>query len=105
MVSDETARALWGWTLSELAAVAALFVLVAAGLFGDGSFLASTSRPLRLALLAFLGVELAIPVLIYLDIRRLPDPPDEIWVHAAAMPVVNVLGALAYLERRKRRRE
>ena len=105
MVDDDVEWALWAWTLPELAVVGVLLWLVADGLFGGGSFLASASRSLRLALLTFLAAELAIPVLVYLDIRRLADPPDHVWVHAAAMPLVNVLGAVAYLERRKRRRE
>ena len=102
MVSDDVERALWAYTLPELVAVAALLVLVANSVFGDGTFLASVSRSLRLALLAFLAVELLIPIAIYLDMRRLPDPPDRVWIHAAAMPIVNLLGAVAYLDRRNR---
>ncbi|PSQ06736.1 hypothetical protein BRC97_05510 [Halobacteriales archaeon QS_6_71_20] len=105
MVDDDAERALWAWTLPELAAVGVLLWLVADGLFGGGSFLASASRSLRLALLTFLATELAIPALVYLDIRRLADPPDSVWVHAAAMPLVNVFGVVAYLDCRKRRRE
>ncbi|MFC7070476.1 hypothetical protein [Halobaculum lipolyticum] len=103
MVSDEVEHALWAFTLPELVGVAALLALVANSVFGGGGFLASTSRPLRLALLAFLTVELLIPIAIYLDMRRLADPPDRVWLHAAAMPILNLLGAIAYLDRRNRR--
>ena len=105
MPEPSVERGLWVWTLSELAAVASLFVLVANSLFGGGAFLASVSVELRVAALAFLAVELAIPLFVYLDVRRTPAGANAAWVHAAAMPFVNLFGAVAYLEDRRRRRD
>jgi len=55
-----------------------------------------------LAAWLFLGSELLVPVAVYLDIRRRPDDVDPLWIHAAAMPILNVFGVLAYLEDRRR---
>ncbi|MFC7136163.1 hypothetical protein ACFQRB_05545 [Halobaculum litoreum] len=103
MVSAGVERALWAYTIPELVALAVLLALVAGSVFGAGTFLASTPFTVRVALLAFLVVELLIPIAVYLDMRRLDDPPDRVWIHAAAMPVVNLFGAIAYLDRRNRR--
>ena len=95
---DEAHRYLfWAYTLPELVVVAGAFLLLAASVFGGGSFLSSVSRPIRLALLAFLAVELLIPLWVWVDLRRRPDEGNSHWIHAAAMPVVNLFGLVAYL--------
>ncbi|MFC7095746.1 hypothetical protein [Halobaculum marinum] len=98
-------RGLWVWTLSELAFVVALLVLVANSLFGGGSFLSDVSVGVRVAALVFLVVELLIPLFVYLDVRGDPDRSAHTWVHAAAMPFINLFGVIAYLDDRRRRRE
>ena len=91
--------------VSELFVVAVGLVVVLASLLGRTTYLAGYSQRLRLVALAFLTVELLIPLGVYVDLRRRPDDPDPAWVHAVAMPVVNVLGLFAYLEERRRRLE
>jgi hypothetical protein len=56
------------------------------------------------AVAAFLVVELAIPLWVYYDLRRAPEGMSPLWVHAAVMPVLNILGLVAYLSERNRRR-
>lgn len=90
--------------LSGLFAVAVGFVVLAS-LLGRTTYLAGYSLRLRLVALGFLPVELLIPLGVYLDLRRRSDDPDFAWVHAVSMPVVNVLGLVAYLEERKRNLE
>lgn len=95
---DESHRYLfWVYTLPELVVVAGTFLLLAVSELGGGSFLSSVSRPIRLALLAFLAVELLIPLWVWVDLRRRPERSNSLWVHAAAMPVVNIFGLFAYL--------
>ena len=104
-MDESTERALWAFTAPEIAAVAVLFVLLAASVFGDGSFLSSVSRGVRLAALVFLAVELLIPLWVYLDMRRNPVGLDTVWLHAAATPLLNVFGLVAYLDARRRAAE
>ena len=54
--------------------------------------------------LAFVAVELLIPAWVFVDLRRREDEPSGLWVHAVAMPLVNVFGLLGYLEERRRSR-
>lgn len=102
MVDEAMERVLWIWTLSELAAVTIVFVLLTASTFGDGSFLATVSRQLRLVAVGVLAIELLIPLFVYFDIRRSPNNPDAIWMHVAAMPLLNIFGLMAYLADRSR---
>jgi bacteriorhodopsin len=104
-MADATDRVLWIWTVAELAGLAALLVLLVASVTGETAFLSSVSREIRVAAAAFVAVELLIPLLVYLDVRRQPDGPRTIWLHAVATPVVNVLGLVAYLAVRTRRSE
>ena len=78
MVNEDAERVLWIWTLSELVVITVLFLLLATSSFGKSSFLASVSRPIRLAALAFLAAELFIPLFVYLDLRRRPGSSDTI---------------------------
>ena len=96
---------LWPLIVSELLFLVGGFALVAASLLGRTTYLTGYSVRLRLVALAFLVVELLVPLGVYLDLRRRPDDPDRTWLHAAVMPVVNVFGVLAYLEERRRKRE
>lgn len=95
-------RVLWIWTLTELAAVAIVFLLLAASTFGGGSILATVSRQVRLVAVGVLAIELLIPLFVYFDIRRSPNRPDTIWIHVAAMPLLNIFGLMAYLADRSR---
>lgn len=74
-------------------------------MFGDSSSFLSVSRQIRMAALVFLGIELLIPLCVYIDIRQSPEESDMIWVHVAAMPVLNFFGLVAYLVDRKVKRE
>jgi len=98
-------QGLWAFVVAETAMVGVAFVLVVDGVFGTGGFLTSASRPLQLGVLGFLALELLIPVGVYLDVRWNALDMDHVWVHAAAMPVINVVGLIAYLEARKRATE
>lgn len=62
-------------------------------------------RWIRLGGVAFLIIELLIPLWVYVDIRRRESSPGMFWVHVAAMPGINLLGLYAYLDERKRERE
>jgi hypothetical protein len=50
----------------------------------------------------FLASELLVPLGVSVDVRRRGGDVDPVWVHAAALPLVNVVGLLAYLEDRRR---
>jgi hypothetical protein len=104
MSEDPAEHGLRWLVAAEAASLAAVLALLAASLLGDGSFLASVSRPVRAAALAFVAVELAIPLWVYYDLRRAPEGTSALWVHAAVMPVLNLLGLVAYLAERRRRR-
>jgi hypothetical protein len=73
-------------------------------LFADGSLLADAAVPVRTALLIVAAVQAFVPVYVYVDLRRRPDL-DRLWLHAAVMPAVNVVGFLAYLAERSRQRD
>lgn len=101
MVDESTDYVLWGFTAPELAAQVLLLILLAVNMFEDSSPLWSVSRQIQIAVLAFLMIELAIPLYVYLDIRQNPERTDMIWVHVAAMPLLNIFGLAAYLTYRK----
>lgn len=96
---------LWVWTVGELLLVVALFWLLAASLLGETTLLSSMSRTIRLGAVAFLAVELLIPLWVFFDLRRRPDDPGSFWMHVAAMPGINIFGLLAYLQARKLEQE
>jgi hypothetical protein len=102
-MNRDAERALVGMTVSEIGALALVAFLLASSLFGDGFFLADTSRTLRAAALGFVVFELLVPLWVYVDIRRQAEPPDRVWIHVAAMPVINLFGLVAYLVERSRR--
>jgi hypothetical protein len=101
-MNRDAERALVGMTIGEIGLLAVLAGLVAWSLFGGGSFLADTSRSLRALALGFLVLELSIPLWVVVDIRRRTDDPDPVWIHVAAMPVINLVGLAAYLADRPR---
>jgi hypothetical protein len=103
-MSDDD-RFLLVFVLSETVMLVVLAALLVDSLLGGGDFLAATAQTVRLAALCFVTVETLIPLWVYLDSRRRQGGPDTIWVHAAAMPVVNLVGLLAYLEERRRTRD
>lgn len=95
-------RYLFVYVLSEAVLFGYVAVELALGFTGGGAF--PTIDPfLRGAALLVVLVELAVPLAVYADVRRRSDDPDPVWVHAAMMPVANVLGLVAYLEDRRRR--
>ena len=98
-------RVLVFWLVSEILLLLFLFYLLAASLLGQANVASAYSRPLRVAGLAFVTVELLIPTWIYYDVRRRPEATSTIWVHAAAMPLVNLFGLVGYLEERRRQTE
>jgi hypothetical protein len=63
----------------------------------------AVSLGLRVAAVAFLAVEMLVPLAVYVDLLRRPDHPALEWVHVTLVPVVDVLGAIAYLEERQRK--
>ncbi len=105
MVDEATERVLWIWTLSELALLGVFFLLLAASLFGEGSLLSTVSRQVRIIALGLLTVELLIPLFVYLNLRRSPHRSDTIWIHIAAMPLLNILGLMAYLADRNQNQQ
>ncbi|MFC6862174.1 hypothetical protein ACFQGE_01720 [Halomicroarcula sp. GCM10025817] len=102
MTDGEDRRVVLALVVPELVGLSLLLVLLGLSLTGRTTFAATYPFSLRLAAFAFVLVELLIPVGVYLDVRRRPDDPDLTWVHAAAVPVVNVFGVVAYLEERRR---
>ena len=94
-------RTLWMWTAAELAAILVLFWLLAASLVGHTTLFSSVSRQVRLGAVAFLTVELLIPLWVFFDLRRRPNDSGHFWMHVAAMPGINIFGLLAYLQARK----
>jgi hypothetical protein len=103
-MSDEADGVLRVWFVYEIAALAGAFGLLAASLAGYTTVLDGFSRRLRLAGLVFFAIELLIPAYVYLDSRHREDV-SGIWLHASAMPVVNLVGLLGYLEERGRTEE
>lgn len=96
-----TERSALGWLVLHTALFAVLGAYVASGLVGAES--TPLSPTAALVLMAFVLAELLVPVAVYVDLRRL-DEPNWIWVHAAALPIVNLFGLLAYLADRDRAR-
>ena len=99
-------RVLWVWTPPELIALVAVFSLLAASVVGTpplfAAELSSVSRLARGAALAFIAIELLIPLWVYIDLHRHHESTDSLWVHVAAMPGLNLVGFVAYLQERKR---
>jgi|GEM_PF-1266628 len=105
MADPDVERLLWVFLLPEMLILCSLLAVVAGSLVGYTTVASPYPRQLRIAAVAFLLVELAIPTWIYLDTRQRPDDTSTIWVHAAMFPVVNLFGLIGYLEERRRRRE
>ena len=103
-MSDNPERAVHFMVLPEVVGLFVLWGLLVAGFLGYTTAFTSYPPSLRLAAVAFLTLEWAIPLGVFLDLRRRSDDPDPMWIHAAALPVVNVFGVVAYLEDRKRSR-
>jgi len=103
MAEDE--RFLLVFVVSESLLLGYLAVTLALGFTGSGGVFPSLGPVIRVAVLSVVLLELAVPLAVYVDVRRRTDDPDPVWVHAAMMPVVNILGLVAYLEARERSRE
>lgn len=105
MAEPDVERVLWLWLIPELLLLCYLLAAISASLFGYRTAASPFPRTIRIAAVAFLLVELAIPTWIYLDIRRRPGTTSTIWVHAAMLPIVNLFGLVGYLEERRRLQE
>jgi hypothetical protein len=101
-MNRDAERALLAMTVGEVALLVSIGCLLALSLFGGGSFLADTSRSVRTLTLGFVVVELLVPLWVYIDIRRRTDDPDRVWIHVAAMPVINLFALAAYFADRTR---
>jgi hypothetical protein len=93
---------LYAFLVPEILLMGTLGATMAASLLGWMDAFSGFSTSVRAAFLAFAVVETLIPLAVVLDMRRRDDDPDHAWIHAAALPVVNVFGVLAYLEDRRR---
>lgn len=102
MTDGESRALLLALVVPELLLFSVLALFLGLSLVGRSSFAAGYSVQIRLAALLFALLELCIPAAVYFDIRRRSDDPDMTWVHAAAVPVVNLLGVVAYLDERRR---
>ena len=103
-MADDVEQAVHWLVLPEVVALFVLWLVLLSGLLEVTSAFTSYPISLRLAAVVFVTLEWAIPLGVYLDLRRRDDDPDRMWMHAAAMPVVNILGVIAYLEDRQRSR-
>jgi hypothetical protein len=101
MADESTERVLWIWTAQELVGFVVVGWLLAASLIGRTALWSSVSRQLRLVALAFVAVQLFIPLWVFVDVRR-RDDAGTMWVHVAAMPLLNFFGFVAYLDYRRR---
>jgi hypothetical protein len=101
-MNRDAERALIGMTIGEVGLLLLIGGLLTLSLFGGGSFLADTSRSVRALALGFIVVELLVPLWVYFDIRRRTDNPDRVWIHVAAMPVINLFALAAYFADRSR---
>jgi hypothetical protein len=90
------------WSLAVLVAAESVFFGWLGVQLLVGTLDAGLSPPVRAVGLVVVFVELAVPIAVYVDVYRRPDDPDWVWVHAAMMPALNLLGAVAYLEDRRR---
>jgi len=103
-MNESDAQVLRIFLVWELGALLVLFGIVAGTFVGIETPASPFDRSLRIAALAFFAVELLIPLAVYLDMRG-RESVDEIWLHVSAMPVVNVVGLLGYLDARNRARD
>ena len=106
MAGEFDHRLLWLWTAPELLALVAVFGLLIASLLGTppafAEELETVSRPLRVAGVAFVALELLIPLWIWIDLERHQGSAGSLWVHVAAIPLLNLCGLVAYLQDRQR---
>ena len=79
MADRSTERALWAFTAPEIALQVVPFVLLAANLFGGSSFVPSVSRRIQMAAFVFFAIELLVPLVVSLDLRRRPERSDTLW--------------------------
>ena len=100
-MNESDAQVLRIFLVWEIGALLVLFGIVAGTFLGIETPASPYDRSLRLAAAAFFAVELLIPLAVFLDARG-REGVDEIWVHVSAMPIVNVVGLLGYLDARKR---
>ncbi len=102
MADPETERVLHLLLVPELVAIAAIVLALVYSLVAETTLFSSYSRSLRLALAAVLSTDLLAPLAVYLDMRLSGREVDAVWIHAAALPLVNVIGVAAYLVDRDR---
>lgn len=93
---------LWAWTAWEITFQILGIVILAGSIFGYTSVFSTFSTDIRLGVVLALAVNLSLPLIVYIDMRRNMAEPKHLWIHATAMPFLNVIGFLAYLEARNR---
>jgi hypothetical protein len=103
-VTDEPSAAagLWPLTVAEWLAHVAVAAVLTASLTGATTLLGSVSPTVRLAALGAVVLELLVPVYVLLDARRSGVETSDLWVHAAAMPVIGLFALVGYLDERRR---
>ena len=98
-------RVMFAFVLTQTLLLGWLAVQLARGFFGSAGAFTGLSAALRAGVFLFVLVEILVPLFVYVDVARRTDDPDWVWVHAATMPVLNLLGLVAYLDDRERSRE
>lgn len=100
MVDDGIERVLWWWTIPELLLFLLLFVFLSASLLGYSGLFTTYPSSIRLFGLIFALFQLAVPIWVYYDLQTHSDSPDLLWFHIAAMPAINLIGMIGYLNKR-----
>jgi len=96
-MADHNPRALLVFVLFEASLLGLLAVGLARGFTSSAGMFSGLSAVARVGALLVVLIELVIPLAVYVDVYRRPDDPDWVWVHAVMMPVLNLLGFVAYL--------
>ncbi|MDR5655823.1 hypothetical protein RH831_01320 [Halodesulfurarchaeum sp. HSR-GB] len=102
MVDEEIERVLWWWTIPELLVYLVLFFLLSASLLGYSELFDTHSRHIRLLGLVLTLFQFVAPLWVFYDLRTHSESLSRLWFHIAAMPVINLIGVVGYLEKRTR---
>lgn len=97
MVDDSIESFLWWLTLSEILFLIILFFMLIGDILGYNQLFNFLSYKTKIIAVLFLVIELLIPFIVYIDVKRTGDQINSIWIHASAMPIVNIFGIIAYL--------
>lgn len=97
MTNDNIDSFLWWLTLSEVLFLITLLLILAGNIMGYNQLFSSVSYNLKIIGVLFLITELLIPFSIYIDIKNSNNQVNSIWIHASAIPIVNITGFIAYI--------